>query len=331
MKKMKTVKDFNVKDKRVLVRCDFDVPLNKQGNIVDDFKIKKSIPTIEYLIENKAKLVLIGHLGRPKGRVVENLRMKPIREKLSEILEIPIGKGNNQITILENLRFDKRERENNNKFSQKLARLGDVYINNAFANSHRPHASIIGIPEYLPSGAGFLLEKEVRILSKILKKPKKPLVAIIGGVKIETKAELIKNFSQIADQVIVGGKIGFDINLKSSKIYLPLDNKDGFDVGPKTIKMFSNIIKQAKTIILAGPMGKFEDPAYQEGTKRIIQEIIKNKKAFKIAGGGDTISALREYKLRDKFDHISTGGGAMLAFLAGEKLPGLEMLNYYGN
>lgn len=328
---MKTLKDFDVKNKRVLVRCDFDIPLDEKGNITDDFRIKKVIPTIEYLIENKSKVILMGHLGRPGGKAVKTLKVEPVRKKLSEILGISIKEKDSQVILLENLRFDKRERENDSGFAQELAKLGDIYINDAFANSHRDHASIVGVPKYLPSGAGFLLEKEIKVLSNILENSEHPLVAIIGGIKIESKAKVIEQFLEKADHVLIGGKIAYNLNLTSSKLHLPVDHKDGLDIGPKTIEMFSEIIRKAKMIVWAGPLGKFEDPVYEQGTKQIAEEISKNDKAFKIAGGGDTIFALTKWGLRDKFDHISTGGGAMLQFLSGEELPGLKALGYYGS
>lgn len=367
--KMKTIKDFDVKGKRVLVRCDFDVPLDKQGNIMDDFKIQKGIPTIKYLIKNKAKLVLMGHLGRPKGKVVESLRVEPVRKRLSEILGIPVKEKNSQVTILENLRFDKRERGNDDKFSQELAKLGDIYINDAFGVCHRSHASIVGIPKYLPSGAGLLLEKEIEVLSKVLDNPKRPLVSVIGGFKLSSKTKVIESFLKMSDHVLIGGKIANtilivkrdldrpmpsedvvkqvqDLILTSTKLHLPTDvigSKDKvnarevavakvekdemlLDIGPETIHLFADIIESAKTIIWAGPLGYFENALFEQGTKK-IGEKIANSKAFKIVGGGDTVSALAKYGLRDKFDHVSTGGGSMLMFLAGDELPGLTVLN----
>ena len=209
--------------------------------------------------------------------------------------------------------------------------MGDIYINDAFGVCHRKHASVVGIPKYLPSGAGFLLEKEIKVLSKVLKDPEHPLVAIIGGIKIESKAKVIEQFLEKADYVLIGGRISEQIRNKSDKLYIPVDSKNGFDIGPKTIRIFSEIIKKARTILWAGPVGKFEIPLYEKGTKQIAEEISKNDKAFKIAGGGDTIFALTKWGLRDKFDHVSTGGGAMLQFLSGEELPGLKALGYYGS
>ncbi len=310
---MKTLKELDVKNKRMLVRCDFNVPLDEKGEIEDDFRIIKTLPTIEYLIKKGAKLILMSHRSDDKNLAV-------VRERLEKYLK---GK---KFTLLENLRLDKREEENDQGFAKELANLGDIYINDAFGVCHRKHASIVGVPKYLPSGAGFLLEKEVKVLSKVLENPERPLVVIIGGTKVETKTKVIKHFLEKADNVLVGGMIAQSVNFISSKLCLPIDHKANFDIGSNTIKMFSKIIKTAKMIVWAGPLGKFEDPLYEKGTKKIAKEICKNNKAFKIVGGGDTIFALTKWGLRDKFDHVSTGGGAMLEFLSGEKLPGLKAL-----
>jgi len=379
---MKTIKDFNVKDKKVLVRCDFNVPLNK-GSIEDNFRIKQTLPTIEYLIKNKAKVILMSHLGSPKG-IEKNLKMDPIQNKLSQYLKQDviktsdcIGKevekiiSKHQIVLLENLRFHKEEEENNAKFGKELAGLADIYINDAFGVSHRKHASVVGVPKHIPSGAGLLLEKEVKILSKVIEKPRRPLVAIIGGAKASSKIKVIKQLQKTADYLLIGGKIASTIltvkgviigkpwpsedavkeikGLDITSLYMPLDNlislnESGkpyvresapaqvrknefvFDIGPETIKLFSKIIKQAKMIIWAGPVGLFENPLFENGTREIAEKIIGNHGAYKIVGGGDTLFAVSKLGLRDKFDHVSTGGGAMLSFLSGEKLPGLKAL-----
>jgi phosphoglycerate kinase len=346
------LKNIDVKNKRVLVRCDFDVPLDN-GKILNDFRIRKAIPTIKYLIDKGAKVTLMGHLGRPNG-AEESLRMAPVKKRVVELL-------GQEITVLENLRFNKGEEENSDEFAKELASLADIYVNDAFAVSHRNHASVTGITKYLPSFAGLLLESEVKILSEAMNSSK--LVAVIGGSKVETKIKVIQEFLEKADHVLIGGKIANailavkgmapksylpkdieevkKINLTSTKLHLPVDvmatggresalakvkeDEEMLDIGPETIKMFSKIIKTAKNIVWAGPLGYFEDPVYAKGTKEIGLAIV-NSKAFKIAGGGDTISALSEFNLMDKFDHISTGGGAMLMFLGGEELPGLKVL-----
>ncbi len=405
----KTIKGLDIKNKRVLVRCDFNVPLDysfsPSPKILDDFKIKQTVPTIKYLIKNKAKVVLISHLGNPEEgqkftqhhfskKNGAGFSLKPIALRLKELLgkevkflddcidkevekqtmEMKIG----EILLLENLRFHKEERENDRNFAKELSKLGDVYINDAFGCSHRAHASIVGIPEYLPSGAGLLFEKEVRILSKVLENPWRPLVVIIGGAKISTKSKFIKQFLEKADHLLIGGKIANTIlivkgicvgrpwpseetvkeirefNLTSTKLHLPIDaivspNDTGkiyvresapgkvrkdellLDIGPETVKIFSKIIEDAKMIIWSGPLGFFENPLFEKGTKDIAEKVVRNHQAFKIAGGGDTIFALSKFGLKDKFDHISTGGGAILQFLSGEELPGLKALGYYGS
>ncbi len=386
---MKTLKDLNVKNKRVLVRCDFNVPLNEKGKIEDDFRIKQVIPTIEYLVKKGAKVILMSHLGRPEGKVVESLRLTPVQKKLAEYLDAPVAKAadcigkkiekqtikmkEGEILLLENLRFHKEEEKNYGNFAKEISNLADIYVNDAFGVSHRAQASIVGVSKYLPSAAGLLFEKEVKILSRVLKNPWRPLIAIIGGVKIESKIKVIKQFLEKADHLLIGGKIANAIltvkgiyvgkpwpskeaikeiekfKLTSTKLHLPVDaiaspdetgqfytrelaparvRKDEklLDIGPETIKMFSKIIKDAKMIVWSGPLGLFEEPLFEKGTKAIAEEIAKNHRAFKIVGGGETVSALSKFGLREKFDHISTGGGAMLSFLSGEEFPGLKVL-----
>jgi len=311
---MKIVKDFNVKGKRVLVRCDFNVPLDKNGKITDDFRITQTLPTLKYLQDEEAKLILISHRS-------DRGSLDSAWKRLGEYIDI------REIKFLENLRLNEGEKKNDDKFAKELAGLADIYINDAFGVCHRNHASVVGIPKHIPSGSGFLLHKEVKMLSKILEDPEHPLVAIIGGAKLESKAKVIDKFLEIADQILIGGKIGFDLKTKSSKLYLPTDYNNGFDIGPQTIEIFTNILKKAKLVIWAGPMGKFEESQYNEGTRKIAEVIIKSS-AFSIVGGGDTIESLNKLNLKNKFDHVSTGGGAMLSFLAGDELPGLKALGW---
>ena len=345
---MRTLKNFEVKDKRVLVRCDFNVLLDNEGNILDDFRIKQTLPTIEYLIEKGAKVILMSHLGRPEGKVVESLRLTPIQNRLMEYLDYNppatyISKAPDcvgeeiekwsremqpgEILLLENLRFYKEEEGNNEGFARKLAKLGDIYINDAFSVCHRNHASIVGIPKYLPSGAGFLLEKEVKVLSQIIKNPKRPLVVIIGGSKVEDKAKVAERFSEIANFLLLGNLIAEERikEKKSKKIFFPTDSKKNLDIGEKTIKIFKEKIFKARTIFWAGPLGKIEEKKYQKGTREIAKAIIDSG-AFSVIGGGDTVEFVNKIGLIEKFSHVSVGGGAMLAFLVGEKLPGLEAL-----
>ncbi|MBU3942777.1 phosphoglycerate kinase [Patescibacteria group bacterium] len=314
MTKMKIIKDINVRNKRVLVRCDFNVPLDDQGNVVDDFRIKQTLPTLKYLQGENAKIILISHRSDKRS-------LDSAWKRLGEYIDT------REIKFLDNLRLNKGEEMNDDKFAKELAGLADVYVNEAFGVCHREHASIVGVPKYLPSVAGFLLQKEVKILSKVLEDPERPFVAIIGGAKLESKAKVIDKFLEIADQVLIGGKIGFALKIKSEKLFIPTDYVDDFDIGPETIETFTNIIKKAKSVVWAGPMGKFEESKYQKGSKVIAEEIIKSG-AFSVVGGGDTIAVLNKLNLKDKFNHVSTGGGAMLAFLAGDELPGLKALNY---
>jgi len=387
---MKTLKDFNFKNKRVLVRCDFNVQLNEKGRIAEDFRIKQTIPTIEYLIKKGAKTILMSHLGKPEGKIVNELRLNPIAKRLSELLNRPVKKLDDcvgkevkkeveriqtgEIILLENIQFNAGENKNDSNFAKILASYADIFIMEAFGQSHRNYASIAGIPKYLPAAAGFLLEKEIKILSKVMQNPWRPLVVIIGGVKINTKIGVISQFLKKADHLLLGGEVanailigkGFSlgrsllddeeiarkvkkIDITNLKIHLPVDgiislrerqkdySREGaigtikkeekiFDIGPETIKIFSEIIKEAKMILWSGPLGLSEEKKFEKGTKETAESIVKNKSAFKIIGGGDTIAAVDKFGLLQEFDHVSTGGGAMLEFLSGEKLPGIEAL-----
>jgi len=353
---MKTIRDFNVKKKKILVRCDFNVPLSEEGNVLDDFRIKKTLPTIEYLIKKEAKIILMSHLGRPEEIKDEKLKiiklsLKPVAQRLEELLKKKIGFLEDcigesiekevekmkpaEITLLENLRFYKEEEGNDRQFAKNLAKLGQIFINDAFGACHRSHASIVGIPKFLPSSAGFLLEKEIKNLDRIIKTPKLPLIAIIGGKKVEDKAKVINKISKFADFILIGHLIEKEINEKKteiiypSKILKPIDGpKEGdtpLDIGPKTINLFKEKIKKAKTIFWAGPLGKIEEKEFQTGSREIAKIIVETK-AFSVAGGGETVEFLNEIKIAEKFNHISTGGGAMLEYLAGEELPGLKAL-----
>jgi len=387
---IRTIKDIDVRNKRVLLRCDFNVPLDDKGEVQDDFRIRQTLPTIKYLISQKARIVMMSHLGKPKGRVAEELRLTPVQRKIREISGIPVLKADDcigkkvekqvsklkegEVLLLENLRFHKEEEENDEEFAKELAKLGDVYINDAFGACHRNHASITKITKFLPSAAGLLLEKEVKILSRVLENPWRPLVSIIGGAKIESKTKLIKKLLEKSDHLLIGGKIANAIlavkglylssswpedkeivkeieglQLTSTKIHIPIDvlaspDKSGetyvrfsaagkvrndellLDIGPETVDIFGRIIEEAKMIVWSGPMGLFENPLFEKGTKGVAEKILRNHKAYKIVGGGDTNSALLKLGLLDKFDHVSTGGGAMLCLLSGDKLPGLEVL-----
>jgi 3-phosphoglycerate kinase len=358
---MQTLKKFEFKEKRVLVRCDFNVPIiNKE--ISDNFKIQQTFPTIKYLIKKEAKIILISHLGRPgfwlsqrnsKLQITNsNLKqysLKSVAKRLEKLLKRRvffiddcIGEKvkkeieklkSGEIILLENLRFYKEEEENNKNFAKELADLADIYINDAFGASHRAHASIIGISKFLPSAAGFLLEKEIKVLKKIIKNPKLPLIAIFGGREGNFKA--IDKISEKADFILINWLIEKEIREKKIKLKYPkkiiktIDGlKGNLDIGEKTIFIFKEKIFQAKTIFWSGPLGQIETEEFSKGTKEIAQVIIKSR-AFSVVGGGETIEFINRLGLIKKFNHISTGGSAMLEFVAGEKLPGIEVLKQW--
>jgi triosephosphate isomerase len=384
MPSIKTLKDIDLKNKRALVRVNFDVPLDKNGNIEDDFRIRESLPTIKYLIKNKCRIILISHLGRPEGKKLKKYSLRPTAKRLGELLKkeiVFLGKTSGKqaekisetiqpgdILMLENLRFDAREEKNSAEFAQELSKLGSIFINEAFPVCHREHASIVGIPNYLPSAAGFCLEKEIRELNRILFHPQKPLIAIIGGAKISTKIKIINKFLYIADRVLIGGalantifaKQGFDmadstidkesfsdvdkINLKNPKLFLPIDlgiwdgerahyrevgnlkkGEKALDIGLKTIDLFISLIKGAKTIIWNGPLGLTTQKPFDRGSAEATGAI-HHSGAYSIVGGGDTIAFINEIKKEKVFSYLSTGGGAMLDYLAKETLPGIEAL-----
>jgi len=346
---MKTLNDldFNLKGKRILVRCDFNCPLNEKGEILDDFRIQATLPTIKYLIKKKAKIILISHLGRPDGKVVESLRLNPIQKRLEKYLKTSIRKTQNclgeevekkiskmkesDIVLLENIQFYPGEKNNEEYFAESLSNYGEFFVMEAFGQAHRNYASIVGITKYLPSVAGFLFEKEIKVLTKLRDNPLKPLIVIIGGAKVEDKARVISKFLVNSKFLLIGELIEKEIKNKglkfdfTQKIVAPVDSVNTFDIGEKTIKIFKEKIFQAKTIFWSGPLGKIEEEKYQRGSKEIAKAIIKSG-AFSVVGGGETVEFINQLGLTDKFNHVSTGGGAMLAFLSGEKLPGIEAL-----
>lgn len=343
---MHSIKNIDVKNKRVLVRVDFNVAMDKRNRIIDSFRIKESLPTIQYLRKKGAKVILMSHLGRPDPGSLNDRKkfslkfiasyMKKkfklnvifIKDCVGDMVESQVEKmKNGDVALLENVRLYKEEENNGLEFSKKLSRLANIYVNDAFGASHRAHASHVGITKFLPSYPGFLLEKEIEILSRIIKNPPKPAVAIVGGVKLETKLPLIKSLAKKYDYILVGGKIGLELKTTNKKIILPIDyrDKNKYDIGDKTVVYFKEIIKKAKTIVWNGPMGMFEDKRFEKGTKEIGQAVA-NSKAFKVAGGGDTIAVLDTYRLFHAMDFVSTGGGAMLEFLSGKKLAGIEAL-----
>ncbi len=343
---MKILKNFNIAKQKVLVRCDFNVPFDEKGKILDDFKIRQSLPTIKYLIKNRAKIILMSHLGRPKKNQRYSLKVIALRltrllkQKvmfLDECLGPKVKKETEkimpeEIILLENLRLYKQEEENDDRFAKELAGLADIYINDAFGACHRVHASVVGVPNYLPAVAGLLLEKEIKILTVLMKNPKKPLITIIGGKKVETKVKVIEKISIISDFVLIGDLLKREIIEKrisfqnNQKIIFSQNNTNKEnDISLETIKLFRKKIMLAKTVFWNGPLGMTEREEFSKGTRAIIQAIIESR-AFSVIGGGETIEFINRIGLIEKFNHVSTGGGAMLEFLSGAKLPGLEPL-----
>jgi phosphoglycerate kinase len=390
----KTIRDMDVSGKKVIVRCDFNVPQDKEGNITDTRRIVAAIPTIQYLIDNNAKVILMSHLGRPKEGYEAKYSLRVVGEALSGLLgrEVKLADdkevvGENalrltsemkegDVVLLENVRFIKTETRNDMEFAKKLASLADIFINDAFGTAHRAHSSTAGIAEFIPAAAGFLIEKEIEIMGKALEAPVRPFVAILGGAKVSDKIGVINNLLEKVDRLIIGGgmaytfmkaqglnignslleedKVGYAGEMlkkaqdKGVTILLPVDNvaaKEfradaesmivengvpdeymGLDIGPKSIKLFEDALKDDKTVIWNGPMGVFEMPAFAVGTKAIA-EALSNVDGTTIIGGGDSAAAVEQLGYADKMTHISTGGGASLEFLEGLELPGIAALN----
>lgn len=389
----KTVRDVDVKGKRVFVRVDFNVPM-QDGKITDDTRIRAALPTIQYLSEQGAKVILASHLGRPKGQVVEELRLTAAGERLSELIGKPVRKTDEafgetvkaeiakmedgDILLLENVRFYPGETKNDPELARSFAELADLFVNDAFGAAHRAHASTEGIAQYIPAVSGFLMEKELNVLGEAMENPKRPFTAIIGGAKVKDKIGVIENLLEKADNLIIGGGLaytfvkaqGYEIGkslLEEDKIelakefmakakekgvnfYMPVDavvakefaedaeskivdikeipsDWEALDIGPKTRELYADIVKNSALVIWNGPMGVFEFDKFAEGTKAVAQALADAENTYTIIGGGDSAAAAEKFKLADKMDHISTGGGASLEFIEGKVLPGVAALN----
>lgn len=388
-----TVRDIEVSNKRVLVRVDFNVPLNEgTGVIADDSRIRAVLPTIKYLIDRGAKVILCSHLGRPRGKVIDKLRLAVVAQRLSQILGQPVKvtkdsigsdvekvaekSKNGDVLLLENVRFHPEEEKNEASFAQALARLADIYVNDAFGAAHRSHASTVGVTKYLPAVAGLLLEKEIKALGSILKNPVHPFAALLGGAKISDKVSMIENIIGKVDYILIGGgmaatflkaksyevglslveqdmvdlaaKLREDTAKRGVRLILPVDVvvADGLsseakvntvsienisphlrivDIGPRTIKNFSEELQRCKTVFWNGPMGIYEIPQFAKGTQAIA-ELLANLDATTVIGGGSMAEIVTKSGLADKMTFVSTGGGASLKFLAGKALPGVEAL-----
>ena len=381
---MKNLRDINVDNKKVLVRVDFNVPLNQDLEVEDTFRIEAHLETIKYLKEHNAKIILISHLGSPKGKEI-GFSLKPVAKKLEEISSFKVNfieetlspkvdqeidnLKAGEILLLENLRFYKEEEENDNEFAASLARLADIFVEDAFSVCHRAHASTSGICSFIDSYAGLLLEKEINALEGVNRNIKRPFVAVIGGAKILTKVSVIKNFLDKADVILLGGMVANtvlkfkgvygeikekevfeaikDIDFESPKVIVPIDgmiSKDNFsrvggidtikdneeisDIGPETIEYYKKIIKQAKTVVFNGPMGKIENEVFAKGTEEIAR-VISAQNNYSVVGGGETVDFINKKNMKKEFSFISSGGGAMLEYISGKKLPGIEALNKY--
>lgn len=391
----KTLENYDYRGKRVLVRCDFNVPMDANQNIIDDIRIRSSLPTINYLLERSAKVILMSHLGRPKGEPNPKYSLEAVAKRLGELLGKEVlfadddrvvsenvkktvdNMREGDVLLLQNTRFRKEEEKMDENFSKDLASLGELYVNDAFGTSHRAHASNVGVSTYLPSAVGFLVEKEISIIGKALENPERPFVAILGGAKVSDKISVIENLIEKVDTILICGGMaytfykakGYSIGTslleadkvdlakglmekaanKNVKLVLPQDNvvakefkndtdfktvdsdsipddMQGLDIGEKTIKEFTEIIKEAKTIIWNGPAGVFEMDNFSKGTFAIAQAMADSN-GTTIIGGGDSAAAVEKAGLADKITHVSTGGGASLELLEGKVLPGIAAIS----
>lgn len=389
---IRKIKDFDISGKPVFLRLDLNVPLNDKGEITDDTRITASLPTIQYGLEQGAKLILASHLGRPKDRDDKSASLEPVARRLTELLKVEVilmedpnsdavkaflsSPMKNQIILLENVRYEPGETENSEEFAQTLAGFAQIYINDAFGACHRAHSTIHALPQLMKDkGIGLLIEKEVTFLDQLLENPKRPYIAVLGGSKVSDKIDVIERLINIVDGFVIGGAMAYTflkaqghnvgksrveadkikyakemierIEARQKTLLLPVDhivtdsitNTNGrlvpqanmgdsdiaVDIGPQTIKNFSTLIGSAQTVFWNGPMGIFETPEFSKGTFAIAKAIAESP-GVKVVGGGDSAAAAHASGYAEKMSHISTGGGASLEYLQGEKLPGLEIL-----
>ena len=388
-----SVRDADLNGKKVLLRCDFNVPQDKEtGAITSDKRIVAALPTIQYLLDNGAAVIACSHLGKPKGTWKESLTLAPVAVRLAELLgkDVIFAKDiigedakakaaalqPGQILLLENLRFDPREEKNDPEFAKELASMAELFVSDAFGTVHRAHASTAGVAAYLPAYSGMLIEKELSIMGKALDDPKRPFVAILGGAKVSSKIGVINNLLEKADTIIIGGgmsytfqkAMGYEVGNslletdwlqysldmiqkakdKGVNLLLPIDTVvgkefaadtehmvvdaekmpadwEGLDIGPKTIELFADAVKNAGTVVWNGPMGVFEMDNFAAGTKEVAQAVA-DCQGVTVIGGGDSAAAVEKFGFADQMTDISTGGGASLEFLEGKKLPGVEVL-----
>jgi phosphoglycerate kinase len=358
---IKTIEKSDVSNKTVILRVDFNCPI-KGGKVLDSYRIKRSLDTVQYLFNNGVKkIIILTHLGRPDGKFQSDSSLLPVVSDFAEkMADFGLGdlniklikykkdikncteeakKTKSRITFLENIRFWREETENDKKFAKKLASLGDIFVNDAFSVCHRVHASIFGIAHYLPSYGGLLLAKEIEEIEKNVEKPISPAIAIIGGAKLETKMPVIQSLAKKYDKILVGGLIAVEFIKKfgkekkipnfphSEKIILPVgfkgDKKQ--DIDEESAENFAGLLASAKTILWNGPLGKFEDKPYRKGSLIVAKAVAKST-AYKLVGGGETHEMLQLFGIFDKIDFVSTGGGAMLEFIGKKNLPGIEIL-----